>query len=396
MVKFCVDRFVNGRPYPNLAQWQADPYTDRWQKFSVNWPYSEPVHFFEYLNLCNIQYSFVSAADADRNTLYPISISFFDFGVDWFRLLPPTVIEKLQSNSITIWFYYSEGDNPQRIRNHLVSQADQHGISMSCVQFVSANSGADSVPGFHFFADDECLYQLRNQHAPIQYHSMPRRKKFTVLSRTHKWWRATTMARFWQQKLHNCSYFSYNNIITVNEEEDDNPIEIDSFENLRNITYDFLNHCPFVCDELTSDQHNLYATTVENFFADSYVNVILETHLDTDQSLGAFLTEKTFKPIKNSQPFVIIGAPGSVAQLKKLGYRTFDHVIDHSYDSVVNNTQRWDTACKEVERLATTDLHNLYQQCRDDLIWNQNLFLQSKINRLNSLLTKTLKYAITS
>lgn len=386
MVKFCIDRIVDGRPYPNLARWQARPYTPEWRQFSVNWPYSEPVHFFEYLDRHSIEYQIVEWTQADRHSLYPISISYFDFGIDWFEIMPSTIIEKLRSRSLTIWFFYSEGDNPLRIRHHLDSQAREHGIDPKLILFTSANSAAASIPGFTHFVDDECLYQLRNQSPAAEYHELPRSHNFTVLVRTHKWWRATTMARFWHLGLHQHSYFSYNKDISVGEHEDDNPIEIDSFGNLRQITRDFLQNCPFHADKLDSTTHNLYATTVEKHFTDSYLNVILETHMDVDQSGGVFLTEKTFKPIKHCQPFVIIGAAGSVQQLRNMGYRTFDHVIDHSYDQIENTTERWNQACLEVERLSSSNLHKMYLNCREDLLWNQELFMSSKHNRLSNLL----------
>jgi hypothetical protein len=388
MVKFCIDRFVDGRPYPNLARWEARPYTPEWRQFSVNWPFSEPVHFFEYLDRCGIEYQFVEWTQADRNTLYPISISYFDFGVDWFSIMPTMIQEKLRSRSLTVWFFYSEGDNPQRIREHFDQLCQQHKIDPKMIQFTSANSAAALIPGFTHFVDDECLYQLRNQSPAAEYHEKTRSRHFTALVRTHKWWRATTMARFWYLGLHEQSYFSYNPDIAVEESEDDNPIEVDSFGDLRHITRDFLQQCPFHADELDSTAHNLYATTVDKHFTDSYLNVILETHMDVDQSGGVFLTEKTFKPIKHCQPFVIIGAAGSIQQLRDMGYRTFDNVIDHSYDQIENTTERWDRACLEIERLAAKNLHQIYAQCRDDLVWNQELFMSPKIDRLSTLLNR--------
>lgn len=196
------------------------------------------------------------------------------------------------------------------------------------------------------------------------------------------------MARFWQQGIHTRSYFSYNNDLSVEENETDNPIEVDCFENLRSITHDFLAHCPFHADDLDCNTHNLYSSMVEEHFSNSYINIVIETHMDVDQSGGVFLTEKTFKPIKHCQPFVLIGAAGSIQQLRNMGYRTFDHVIDHSYDSITDTTKRWDAVCTEVERLSNLDLHSLYQQCRDDLIWNQELFMSPKTDRLSKLLNE--------
>ena len=100
-----------------------------------------------------------------------------------------------------------------------------------------------------------------------------------------------------------------------------------------------------------------------------------------------FLTEKTFKPIKHAQPFVIVGAAGSIQQLRDMGYRTFDSVINHDYDTIENNTERWDAVCTEMERIAKhKKIHEMYTHCKDDILWNQRLFLASKSDRLKKVL----------
>lgn len=393
MVEFCVDRFVDGRPYPNGAIWEARPYTAEWRQFSTNWPYSEPVHFFEYLDQCNIPYKFVEWTQATRHTLYPISISYFDFGVRWFDIIPSIIREKLRSKSITLWFFYSEGDDPVKIQQHLYDQARSQDIDTKLIQLVSANTIADTIPGCHYFADDECLYQLRNTDTPCDYHEHPRSRKFTALVRTHKWWRATTMARLWRDGYHTQGYFSYNTEIDINDDPNDNPISVDTYYNLRKHTQDFLKSGPFTADDLNSVQHNTYSTTVREHFSDSYLNVILETHLNVDSTNGTFLTEKTFKPIKHCQPFIMFAPYGSIKKLQEMGYQTFDHVIDHSYDNIGDNNKRWNAVYQEFQRLIHQDLDKLYRDCRNDLIHNQQLFLSPKESRLNILLEKILNYA---
>ena len=389
MVKFCFDKIVNNVPYPNLAKWHALPYTPEWREFSKKWPFSEPVHFLEYLNQENIEYQLVTTPE---NAIYPVSVSFFDFGVNWFDLLDSAILTALQAKTCKLWFFYSEGDNPRRIQRHLSTQCIQHSIPESQVHFTSANSSAADLENFSYFVDDEMLYRLRNEAEPVEFHTRRRSRKFTALVRTHKWWRATSMARLWQQGLHHLGYFSYNTGLDIGELETDNPIEIDSFSNLRQQTYNFLEHGPYTADPFDSDYHNLYHNTIEKHYNDSYLNIILETHLDADQSKGTFLTEKTFKPIKNAQLFVILGPAGSIKQLRKMGYKTHDMVIDHSYDRIENNTQRWNAAMKEAERLILHEhLHSLYQESSADILYNQELFLRSKSNRLNTLLQKVNK-----
>jgi hypothetical protein len=52
------------------------------------------------------------------------------------------------------------------------------------------------------------------------------------------------------------------------------------------------------------------------------------------------LTEKIFKPIVMKQPFMLLAAPGNLAYLKSYGFKTFDSVIDESYDLIQDPDQR--------------------------------------------------------
>lgn len=64
-----------------------------------------------------------------------------------------------------------------------------------------------------------------------------------------------------------------------------------------------------------------------------------------------FLSEKTFKPIAFEHPFIIWGSANTLSYLHDMGFETFDHVIDETYDTVLNNDNRLQTIIKEVDRL---------------------------------------------
>jgi hypothetical protein len=115
---------------------------------------------------------------------------------------------------------------------------------------------------------------------------------------------------------------------------------------------------------------------------------VLETMFDYDQSNGVLLSEKTFKPIKHGQMFFIAGAAGSLQVLRNLGYRTFDSVLDNSYDLEQNNTQRWIRLRNAIVNAQTQGIDKLFEQCLPDIIHNQNLFVAPKTQRLNTLLEK--------
>ena len=113
-----------------------------------------------------------------------------------------------------------------------------------------------------------------------------------------------------------------------------------------------------------------------------------ESQLDVDQSGGVFLTEKTFKPIKHAQMFFIVGAAGSLAQLRRMGYRVFDHVLDNSYDLVEDPTQRWLCVRDAIRQAHQQGVRELYARCRSDIEHNQQLFLAAPVQRLNSLVER--------
>ena len=386
--KFVADHIVQGKAYPALAKWRADPYTPEWRQFVQHWPNTVPCELHEHCYTHGFPHQLKTTKElCTWHDFYTIGLGFFNFNIDYFNLLSSHIVQELQQLNLRLLFYYHEGDNPYSIKKRLDSLCIQHNLSTDCYRFISGNTAADLLENFAWFPDHELLYWHRNHKVvPALIDLAPRPYDFTLLSRTHKWWRATVVVDLHRAGLLDCSQWSYNTV-NIGDQEQDNPIEIDSFTNLRTDVYKFLTHAPYTCDSLSADQHNDHHITENTHYTDSYFNIVLETHFDADGSGGAFLTEKTFKPIKYAQPFVIVGAPGSLQALRSMGYRTFDHVIDSSYDTIQNNTQRWIAVRSIIEQIKH-DPAKYFAQCWDDIIHNQQLFLSSKYNRLNRLLER--------
>jgi len=379
---FVADSVVQGKAYPAMAEWSAAPYTRQWRQFGQHWPYTVPCELHEHC----VTHGFPYCISTDSGNFYTIGLGFFDFDIDYFALVPAKIIE----TNTPILFYYHEGDNPYTIKQRLDSLCVQHNLPITCYQFISGNTAADSIPGFHYFPDHELLYWRRNHSVlPTQVNLATRPYDFTLLSRTHKWWRATVVADLYRSGMLDNSMWSYNTI-SIDDREEDNPIKIDDFDNLRSDICTFLANAPYACDRLTADEHNNHCLSETQHYTDSYCNIVLETHFDADQSGGVFLTEKTFKPIKHAQPFVIVGAPGSLQALRNLGYRTFDHCIDNSYDLETDNTHRWIKVRSAIEQIKCQNLDKWFETCRADIEHNQQVFLESKYNRLNTLHDKLL------
>jgi hypothetical protein len=380
------ERTVKGRIYPALAQWEARPYTQSWREFGSHYPYTVPFRPQEYCEHHGIKINIYQATDdLPLNCYYPIGLGFFDFDIDYFGLIGFALLERIRQGHLRVLFYYHEGDNPERIKHRLDQLALDHQLPPDCYVFVSANSAADHLPGFVYFADFELWYWQRNHgQPPLAVHSQPREREFTVLNRLHKSWRATAMADLHRNGILNRSYWSYCEAGVL---DNSNPIEIDLIDGLRLSTEQFLSHAPYVSDELKQDERNNHAVTQSKYHANSYCNIVMETHFDADQSGGTFLTEKTFKPIKHGQLFFVAGPVGSLQALRDLGYRTFDAVLDNSYDRIENNTQRWTRLRASIQQ-AQHRLEDRFAAAINDVKHNQQLFQQLKTQRLNTLLEK--------
>ena len=381
------DRIVKDKLYPAFAQHQAEPYTQSWREFGQHWPNTVPLRLQEYFYHHGVAVDLYTIDQQyPPDSFYPVALGWFNFELDYLSLLPSVCVQALKQHRLKLLFYYNEGDDPAKIKQRLDSLCQAWQLPTACYCFVSGNTAADQLPGFVHFCDVELwFYHRNNQISAESVHCRPRPYQFTVLNRLHKSWRATVMADFLHSGVLDQSLWSYCETGSIVDEE--NPLEIDSVPQLRYHAQQFLAGAPYYTDNLSQSQRNDHSMADTKYFTDAYCNIVLETHFDADQSGGAFLSEKTFKPIKHGQMFFIAGTPGSLQQLRDMGYSVFDHCFDNSYDQIENNTQRWQ-ALKQSVVNAKHQLPDLVKQAQQDLLHNQQLFLANKQQRLNSLIEK--------
>ena len=92
---------------------------------------------------------------------------------------------------------------------------------------------------------------------------------------------------------------------------------------------------------------------------DSYFSVI--TLPEYEKGHNHFIDEKMWKPILSHQPFILLGAPFYLKTLKSFGFQTFFDLIDESYDTMINDKQRWNRACAEIKKLSKTPISKIHQ-----------------------------------
>jgi len=102
-------------------------------------------------------------------------------------------------------------------------------------------------------------------------------------------------------------------------------------------------------------------------------SLVVETRIDE-----IFITEKVLKPLAFGHPFIVWGAPGILARLRKLGFETFDNCIDESYDLEEDNDKRLTMIIEEVARLnATPKDYFLDQETQRRIDTNHDRFYNS-------------------
>jgi hypothetical protein len=89
------------------------------------------------------------------------------------------------------------------------------------------------------------------------------------------------------------------------------------------------------------------------------------------------LTEKIFKPIVSKQPFMLLAAPGNLEYLRSYGFKTFDGIIDESYDLIQDNDLRTEAVVKQLHwycNLTPDEKTNIIQQLEPIIDYNFHHF----------------------
>jgi len=387
MINFCYDAFSNGQGHPNLALWSAQPFTKEWREFDMHWPRTIPLRLSMYLDDANIEYGLHSVNTAPPGCWYPIAFSWFDFDCDYISLMSDIAKEKVKKGIIKILFYYHEGENPNDIKNQIDKLCNLHNFPNNSYVFVSANSAARDLENFIYFQEHESFFRHVNQHQVyIEPNESNRIYDFTMLNRAHKWWRASCTAELLHQGILDNSLWSYHSYCDIGDEFWSNPLQILKVRGWRARILEFVKQGPYYCDQLDLTQKNDHRIINQDLYSHSFFNIVTETFLSIHQSTGTFITEKTFKCIKYGQPFIIIGPQGTLAELRKSGYRTFDSVLDNRYDTINDPTERWFAILELLISMKNSGIKDLFLKCLPDVKHNQEIFNKRQKSPLNILL----------
>jgi hypothetical protein len=103
-------------------------------------------------------------------------------------------------------------------------------------------------------------------------------------------------------------------------------------------------------------------------------SIVAETNFDNDYS---FYTEKIVKPIMAERLFIVFSGQYYLRNLRRFGFKTFDNIINETYDTIEDSTTRFEQAIKQMEYLITLPQEEVLQQIREIVQHNKRIMFET-------------------
>lgn len=139
----------------------------------------------------------------------------------------------------------------------------------------------------------------------------------------------------------------------------------------------FINSLPWSIDyhenkELGFDDNN-QDSLHKNLVHESACYIVTETWFnDIHNNYIGWFTEKTLKSFLYGLPTIYVAPQYTIRNVKKLGFKTYNHMIDESYDDEPDAIKRFNLVCKEIEKIQNVEhIQNWYQSGLDIANYNK-------------------------
>lgn len=119
--------------------------------------------------------------------------------------------------------------------------------------------------------------------------------------------------------------------------------------------------------------------------ADLYRQCWFEIVPETLFNYGFFYTEKTNKPIGAKTPFLMVSTKGQLTYLNSLGFKTFNSLIDESYDKVDLVDDRVKLVISQAENIIKNGSESFYNSAKSILDYNYNHLCEITGNRTRQM-----------
>jgi len=106
-----------------------------------------------------------------------------------------------------------------------------------------------------------------------------------------------------------------------------------------------------------------YNSIPEDVIQDTILSIITETYFDAP----IHISEKVFNAMMYNHLFIYLGPPHALEYLRSLGFKTFGHVIDETYDTIENAAERLFAVTKSLENFLQQPIETLREIYKDNI-----------------------------
>lgn len=315
-------------------------------------------------------------------TLY--NISFFVDIQDFYKLSDDFFTKFLGNNNII--FSREHKIDVTDFANGLIAKIKQFNLDSKKIYIVVAHGQQKTELERHFLQyhiENINIYsnmfwltwpRIKLETDNFQYQNYKIDKKFSIFSRRYVDWRRNLYLDLLIKNILPECHYTFSNL----HPDIDDPKSIDQM--LENLPAYMEVHKPKIIEWFQNELHSLdyadpFNSKITYLMQESAINIVLETHI-IEQSNGVTLTEKTYKPILINRPFIVYGIPYILDMLRKEGFKTFNGIIDESYDTIVDENDRRIAIVNEINRinlLPKADFDTLLEKCENICAYNFEL-----------------------
>jgi hypothetical protein len=245
-------------------------------------------------------------------------------------------------------------------------------------------------------------------------------KKFSAFSRRFDHWRLQLFAELYLGKLLDQFKYTFNNIdpyagsVGHNKTREfsvDEVLELLKSKNYNlDLLDDWVNGMPYTFPKI--DVTHKWNLRSNEWIEDSAFHLLVESHFDpfnhfqeykskysVQEFAPSLITEKTWKVITSSRPFIVFATPYFLEDMRSLGYKTFHPYIDETYDTIEDQVERLHAVVKEINRLNNLppdEFDSIFKKCYNIALENakvcenltKRLVFKNEFNWINQYLQK--------
>jgi len=332
-------------------------------------------------------------------------------GVNFINAVNPIHIEHIKSNPTVMLVHENTSEAiDSRFAEEVYQFISQNNINPSQIKIITADDNHKSflktyleskqVFGTVITVTNILLSNVKQVPEDIE-EKIITTKKFSSLSRNYKDWRLFLYKELIDKDLLEHFAYSFHNIWPYTDTPKvftvDQMINDLIGLNATDLSKEFLKwlkRCPHeIIGNNSGDVKNKWSNITYDAICSADFHLMIETHFDQRSFTGQFnfdrsfgpssITEKAYKVISCTRPFIVFATPYFLEDLQNLGYKTFSPYINEHYDAETDNHKRLNMIVEEVNRICNLSKDNyteLVKNCRDIAKYNYKHFLSQKIN----------------